>query len=104
MDPNDKKILRETFELARDNHKILRKLQSNMRWGRSLRIMYWLVIIAGTLGAYYYIQPFVDGARETLNQIQTATGAVSQGVSETTSIVTKIVEPVLNFGKSILGQ
>ena len=104
MDSEDKKMLRENLKFSKDNHKILKNLQSHMRWGRIVKFAYWLIIIAGTLGAYYYIQPFIDSARDTLTQMQTGVETVSQGASGTTSIITKIIEPVLNFGKNILGQ
>ena len=51
-----------------------------MRWGRFLRVVYWVFIIGGTLGAYYYIQPFVDNLHEMFNGIQTGTDGVSDDV------------------------
>ena len=80
MDEEGKKILRENLKFSRDNHRILKGLQRNMRWSRGLRVVYWLVIIGGALGAYYYIQPFVDSLREGFGSIQTGAGGVTDGV------------------------
>ena len=39
---------------------MLKSMRSSMRWGRVLRIFYWVVIIGLSFGAYYFIQPYID--------------------------------------------
>ncbi len=73
-------MLRENLRLSKDNHKILKKMQRNAFWGRGLKIIYWLVIIGGALGAYYYIQPFIDSLREGFESIQTEAEGMTNGV------------------------
>lgn len=60
MDFEEKELIKKTFRLAEENNKILRKMRSSMRWGRALRILYWIIIIGATVGAFYYIQPYID--------------------------------------------
>ena len=73
-------MLRENLKISRENRKILKRLQRSMRWGRFLRVVYWVVIIGGTLGAYYYIQPFVDNMKEMFSGIQAGTEGVTNGM------------------------
>ncbi len=60
------------------------------------------MIIGLSLGAYYYLQPYIDGAKETFDQIQSGVGAVTDGVTTTTQTTTNAIESVLDFGKNIL--
>jgi len=65
IDPGLRKILEENLELSRENNKLLHKIHRGAIWGRVFRALYWLVIIAITMGAYYFIQPMLDGLMET---------------------------------------
>jgi len=80
MDSEDKKLLKRNLKLSEENHEILVRLQRNMRWSRGLRILYWLVIIGGSFGAYYLIQPYIDSMRNGLESIQTGAGGVTSSV------------------------
>lgn len=65
MDPEDKSTLRKILELEQKNSKILSQMQRSMFWGRVFRTVYWVVIIAAAVGAYYYIEPYINGIIET---------------------------------------
>ncbi len=69
MDPELKKALEESIELSRENNKILRRMQSNLRWGRAFRIFYWIIIIGSMLGTYYYFQPFFEDLLKRYNSV-----------------------------------
>ena len=60
MEEDEKKLLRETAELAQENQKLLKKMHRSMMWGRAFRIAYWVILIGVTFGAYYFIQPYID--------------------------------------------
>lgn len=60
MDQEDKEFIRRTLELTEENNKILRKMRSAMRWGRAWRIFYWVVVIGISIGAFYFIQPYIE--------------------------------------------
>ena len=60
MDPESKKLLEETFELEQDNNKMLRSMRRSMMWGRVMSVVYWLVIIGISVGAFYFIQPYFN--------------------------------------------
>ncbi len=56
--------LKELLEIEKENNHLLKKLWRNVKITRATKFLYWTVIIAMTLGAYYYIQPFIDGLVE----------------------------------------
>lgn len=60
MDPKDRELLERTLELAEENNQILHRIQSATRWARFWRIFYWALIIGTSVGAYYFIQPYID--------------------------------------------
>ncbi len=55
--------------LTKENNKILRKLRSHMRMGTVMRLLYWGVIIGSMVGAYYYLQPFIEPLLETYDTL-----------------------------------
>ncbi len=76
MDPESKKLLAETLALAEENNKILRALKRSMVWGRVVHAVYWALIIGSAVGAYYFIQPYINqiigvygGAKDSLNSV-----------------------------------
>ena len=78
MDPEDKELLRETAELTRKNNKILKNIQSAMRWGRVFRIVYWIIIIGSMLGAYYFLEPYFRSVLGTYKGIMGGIGKTQQ--------------------------
>lgn len=60
MDPESKKLLQDTFNLAQENNELLRSMKRSMRLARVMSILYWVFIIGSAVGAYYLIQPYVD--------------------------------------------
>ena len=60
MDPESKKLLEETFRLTEENNKILHSLRRSMHIQRIMSILYWTLIIGSAVGAYYFIQPYID--------------------------------------------
>jgi hypothetical protein len=62
MDPEDKSTLRKVLELEQKNNKMLASIQKSMFWSKVFRTIYWVIIIGASIGAYYYVQPYIDGA------------------------------------------
>jgi hypothetical protein len=71
MDPEVKKLLEESIKLSKDNNILLHKIRSVQRWGQIARIFYWILIIGVTIGAFYFIKPFLG------NLLNVYTGGVS---------------------------
>ncbi len=76
MDPELKKMMRENLELSQENNKLLRKMHRSILWGRLFNIIYWLVIIGAMFGAYYMLQPFIDGLLKAYKEIMLGAGKI----------------------------
>ncbi|MDP3734961.1 MAG: hypothetical protein Q8R39_00870 [bacterium] len=60
MDPNDRQLLKHVALLVEENTVILRKLLRAEKMRRLVSALYWLAVLAISLGAYYFIQPYLD--------------------------------------------
>ena len=76
MNPNDKDLLEKTYELSKENNHILRGIRSSNRWGTFIHIFYWVIIIGVSIGAYYYVQPYVNIAEKAYKSVQGDLGNV----------------------------
>ena len=77
MNPEEKRLLQDTYDLAQENNKMLRKMVRIARLAQIARIFYWTIIIGGAVGAFYYLQPYLDrllsiysGISDTASQLQ----------------------------------
>ncbi|MFA6524126.1 MAG: hypothetical protein WC264_00230 [Candidatus Paceibacterota bacterium] len=78
MDPESKQLLRDTYELADQNNKMLRHIRRSQKVTSFLRFMYWMIIIGIGVGSFYFLQPYVENIQTfikdsgaSLNQIKT---------------------------------
>ena len=60
MDPESKEKLEEISELAEENNQLLKKVRRGLKIGRIMRLTYWAFLLLGALGAYYFVQPYVE--------------------------------------------
>ena len=74
MDAESKELLQASLELAQENNKMLHSMKRSMQMARIMSYIYWAFIIGSAVGAYYFIQPYVDsvlnaydGATEKMN-------------------------------------
>jgi len=70
IDSEDKKIIRENLELAKENQHLLKKIRRGQFFENVSRVFYWIIIIGASLGAYYFVQPYMDKIRDIFLQIQ----------------------------------
>ena len=71
MTPDEKELLEKTHSLAQENNKILRSIRSSNRWSSVFRVIYWIIIIGASIGAFYYIQPYANLLLKEYSIIQT---------------------------------
>ncbi len=62
-DSESKKLLEETLRLSQENNNILHSLRRSMRLARFMSLLYWVFIIGSAVGAYYFIQPYINQLR-----------------------------------------
>ena len=55
----DHKLLERLVELAEDSNRILHQMRRANRWANFFTFIKWLVIIALSLGFYYYLDPYL---------------------------------------------
>ena len=60
MDPESKELLQNTFSLAEENNRMLRQMRRAQRIASFMRVVYWLIILGIGIGAFYFIQPYID--------------------------------------------
>ena len=60
MDFETRELVEKILELTEENNKILRKMRRGIFWGRVFHVIYWVIIIGISIGAYYYIQPLIE--------------------------------------------
>ncbi len=78
MDSEDKKALKETLELSKDNNRILHKIQRANTWAKIFRIFYWVLIIGSMVSAYYFIQPMVNQLLKSYSDVISQVEGVKQ--------------------------
>jgi len=84
MNPNEKEI----YELVKENNHILKGMRRASRWTSIFRVIYWVLIIGASLGAYYFVQPYVDtlvksyqGIRGDINNVKSVVNKIPTTVS-----------------------
>ena len=73
-----KKLLRQNLEISRESFKILKKLHRARKFALAFKILYWTAIILMVLGAYYYVQPFVDTFAKTFGEMKEDVSAIGE--------------------------
>lgn len=76
MTPEEKSLLERTYKLAEENNGILVGIRRSARIANAMRIIYWVVIIGLSIGAYYAIQPYIDFMLKSFNSLSGLTGNI----------------------------
>jgi hypothetical protein len=79
MTPEERSLLERTAALVAENNVILRKMRRSSRWQMVFQIGYWVLIIALTFGAFYFIQPYIDSLTGALGDLEGSGTSTSNG-------------------------
>lgn len=60
MDPAIKELLEANLKLSQENNLLLKKVRRVQKRAYAAKLVYWVVILLIALGAYYYIQPYIQ--------------------------------------------
>jgi hypothetical protein len=60
MDQEDKELLRRILDISQKNNRILESIKQSMFWSRVFRYIYWAIIIGTAIGAYYFLEPYIE--------------------------------------------
>jgi len=69
MDTEIRDLLKRIAENTEENNVLLKKMHRSMVWSRFFRIAYWLVIIGLAVGAFYFIQPYIDAIVSSVGKV-----------------------------------
>jgi len=60
MTPEERAKLDRALHLAEENNKLLLSLRRTNRVAIGMRVLYWVIIIGLTFGAFYFVQPYLN--------------------------------------------
>ena len=60
MEQEDKEMLRKTLELSQKNYNMISSIKRSIFWTKVFSVIYWIFIVVVAVGAYYYLQPYID--------------------------------------------
>lgn len=60
MDPNEQRMIRESLQLSRETNILVKKIHRHLMIGRAFKAVYWIIIIGVTVGAFYFLQPYIE--------------------------------------------
>ena len=78
MDPNIDTRLKSIEEKLEKTYDLVRRVRRVQKQGQMFRLFYWCLIILATLGAFYYIQPYLNQLLETYTGIQATQEKIQQ--------------------------
>ena len=79
MDPESKKLLEETFRLAEENNRMLKRVRSVQKWSMFWKMAYILVIFGIAAGAFYYLTPYLEGLMSIYGSVSGAESNMTGG-------------------------
>jgi len=84
MTPEERKLLEKAVSLGEQNNDILRGMKRSARWSKIFRVIYWVLIIGISFGAYVVVQPYVKQLENVYSSFSSDVGKVkgaADGVS-----------------------
>lgn len=82
MNPEERSLLERTLKLAEENNEMLKSIRRSSRISLFMRVIYWLLIIGFSFGAYYFIQPYINMLMGLSGQVQGSVDNV-EGIRDT---------------------
>lgn len=77
MTPEEKRLLEETAQLARESNKILKKMRRGQLIGNIIHSLKWILIVIVTVWSWVLIQPYFEKMMMMYAQIQETTETVN---------------------------
>jgi uncharacterized protein (UPF0333 family) len=70
MTPEERSLLERTYKMAEENNDILKSIRRANRLSLAFRVLYWVVILGVSYGAYYFIQPYLQSMLGLYDQVR----------------------------------
>ena len=75
----DDRELKELKRKVDENNRILKSLQSRARWSTVGTLVKWIIYIIIAFVLWYYIQPFIEKALDTIDTVQGVKTEIESG-------------------------
>ena len=98
MDSESKELLEESVELSKENNKMLQKIRGIQKREFIWRALKIVAIIALALGAYYYIEPYLNKVVNVYNSIigiQQDIKSTADSVKNVTNVPNNLIQDLL---------
>lgn len=92
MTPEERSLLERTHKLAEENNEILRSIRRTNRFAVIMRVLYWVVIIGVSFGAYYFIQPYLEAMLGAYSQVQGSIQGLQGGNNVTQNSLNSLID------------
>ena len=60
MTPEERTLLENTYNLAKENNELIRSLHRSSKWSMWLKVLYWVLIIGLSVGAFHFFQNYLS--------------------------------------------
>ena len=80
MDSRDRKTLERVLKLSEENHRMVKKLYRSWIWGKIITVVYWLIVIGVGFGAYYFLQPYIEGIKDLFSGLTNPVKGATESV------------------------
>ncbi|MFA6601345.1 MAG: hypothetical protein WCT02_00570 [Candidatus Paceibacterota bacterium] len=99
MTDEEKFLLVRTNKLVEENNVILRQMRRANRWGTAFRVFYWVIIIGVSIGALYFLQPYIDSVMKLYEQAQSSIQSLNSTVNQAQSAIGSVNSSIGNILK-----
>ncbi len=90
MDAESKKLLEKTYELALENNEMLKKVRGVQKRAFLMSLVKFLIFVGITLGAYYYVEPYLEQFLGIYSNLSGITG--EGGINTSSSSILDLVK------------
>lgn len=77
VDPDLINLLEKNLEVSKENNALLKKIWGSIKINRFFTLLHWILIIGITLGAYYYVQPYIENFLSLYKSVNEATSVIN---------------------------
>ena len=89
MTPEERQLLKETAELVKENHSILKSIRRSNRISSFFRAIYWLIIVGTAFGTYFFLQPYIDPLIKVIDSTKSNVQTIRDFMTRTPSLPTQ---------------
>ena len=63
-------MLEKILKLTEENNILLVQMRRAARWATFFQALYWLIIIGLSIGAFYFVQPYINSLVGNIDAVQ----------------------------------